>query len=58
MFNFLWLGSVDFSKYHLAAWEKIALSKNNEGWGIKKLSWFNLALCAKSMLRTLFVTGL
>ena len=58
MFKVLWLGSLDFSKYDLAAWEKIALLKNNEGWGIKKLSWFNLALYAKSMLRTLFVTGL
>lgn len=58
MFHFLWAGNISQHKWHLAAWDLLAKPKCLGGWGIKDLSLFNSALCAKSLWWVLFDPGL
>ena len=58
IFQFLWVGKLEYSKFHLTSWESLSKSKLMVGWGIKNLNWFNRALCAKSLWRSLFDEGL
>lgn len=58
MFHFLWAGNISQHKWHLAAWDLLANPTCLGGWGIKDLSLFNSALCAKSLWRVLFDSGL
>ena len=58
IFQFFWVGILDSSKFNFSSWESIALPKHLGGWWLKNMSWFNNALCAKSMWRSLFQNGL
>ena len=58
IFQFLWVGKLEYSKFHLTSWESLSKSKLMVGRGIKNLNWFNRALCAKSLWRSLFDEGL
>ena len=58
IFHFLWAGKQKSFKFHLVEWEAISKPQFLGGWGIKNLSFFNLALCAKCISRCLFDNGL
>lgn len=53
IFQFLWAGKLNTTKFHLAAWECLSKFKLLGGWGIKNLVSFNRALCAKSLWRSI-----
>ena len=58
IFQFLWAGKGSGGKFHLYAWEILSQPFAFGGWGIKCLSSFNLALCATSLWRGRFNSGL
>ncbi|KAL4609930.1 hypothetical protein ACB092_08G016100 [Castanea dentata] len=49
--NFLWGSSIEYFKYPLVAWEKVCLSRELGGMGIRNLASFNQALLGKWLLR-------
>ena len=57
-FAFLWGSSGNTHKYHLVSWSDLSWPKKYEGWGIKNLHWFNIALRLKTFWRVLFSDNL
>ena len=57
-FAFLWGSSGNNHRFHLASWLDLSWPKKYEGWGIKNLHWFNIALCLKNLWRVLFSDSL
>jgi hypothetical protein len=54
IFKFLWSGSIKHSsKVHLTNWESMSCPKVLGGWGIKHLTWFNIALSLKNIWKGL-----
>jgi hypothetical protein len=47
-FIYLWDGKEDQNNLVLASWEKVALSKYLEGWGIKNNHMFSKELATKN----------
>jgi hypothetical protein len=49
IYTFLWSGCRENKCLHLCNWDSIARPKKDGGWGIKKISFFNKSLAAKSL---------
>ena len=47
MFGFLWGSTKNNRRYHLVNWKSLSWPKEYEGWGIKNLNWFSIALRLK-----------
>ena len=43
-FAFLWGSTSNKHRYHLSNWKHLSWPKENGGWDIKNLHWFNIAL--------------
>eukprot|EP00253_Pinus_taeda_P025540 PITA_25540 len=56
--NFIWSGSSNPFKIHLAKLEMISLPKKYGGWGLLDMQSFGRALLCKSLTRALFRDGL
>lgn len=54
IFRFLSAGTSSHTKYHLEAWQNLAIPKGYGGWGMKHIFWFEEALSVKSLWRALF----
>ena len=53
-FAFLWGSLENKHIFHLASWSDLSWPKKYEGWGIKNLHWFSIALHLKNFWRVLF----
>ena len=58
IFQFIWEGRLELSKFHLSSWGSLSKLKDKGAWGIKNLFWFNQDLYAKSLWHSLFNDGL
>lgn len=45
--DFLWGGGEEAFHYHLVAWDRVCVPKENGGLGVRSLVTFNLALLGK-----------
>ena len=57
-FSFLWGSSGTSRRFHLASWSDLSWPKKFEGWGIKNLHWFSIALRLKNLWGVLFSDSL
>ena len=57
-FAFLWGSTRDKHRYHLTNWIHLSWPKEKDGWGIKNLHWFSIALRLKNFLMVLQNNGL
>ena len=57
-FAFLWGSTKNNRRYHLVNWQSLSWPKEYEGWGIKNLHWFSIALRLKNILMVLSNDGM
>ena len=57
-FAFLWVSSGNTHKFHLACWSDLSWPNKYEGWGIKNLHWFSIALGLRNLWKVLFSDSL
>lgn len=57
MFQFLCVGNLNHSKFHLTSSQIISVPNNLGGWGLKHPNWFSFFLSTKSLWRGLFGEG-
>ena len=57
-FAFLWGSSGNIRKFHLVCWSDLSWPKKFEGWGIKNLQCFSIALRLRNFCKVLFSDSL
>ena len=58
IFNFIWDGLLEHTKFHLISWDKMEKPKEIGGWAIRNIYLFSRSTNAKILWRTLFLESL